>query len=68
MQLKEIEIQIGSDKSLKLDVFWLRDHCRCASCYDYSTFQRKINILDIPDDIKVKEFKLKDEKLEVVCK
>lgn len=63
----EIEILIDDDKGLRLDLLWLRDHCRCNKCYDFSTFQRKINILDIPDDICTKSYDIKDETLEIVC-
>lgn len=64
----EIEIIIDDDKKLKLDLLWLRDHCRCKKCYDHSTFQRKISILDIPDDIGAKSYDLKDGALEIDCK
>lgn len=63
----EIEISLEDDKVLKLDLFWLRDHCRCDSCYNHSTHQRKLNILDISDDIAAKTYEVKGEKLRVVC-
>lgn len=64
----EIEILIEDDKSLKLDLLWLRDHCRCEKCYDHSTFQRKLSILDIPEDIRTENYNIKDETLEIICK
>lgn len=37
---------------LQIAHFWLRDHCRCADCYNDETAQRKQNVLDIPIDIR----------------
>ena len=31
---------------------WLRDHCRCSQCYNSTTHQKELNIVDIPLDIK----------------
>jgi len=50
-----------SGKLLKLNDFWLRDHCRCNDCYNLVTKQRKYNLLDIPADIKAKEYNYKKE-------
>lgn len=58
----------GFPKLLKLNSFWLRDHCRCNQCYDSETFQRKFNLLDIPIDIKPKSSTLDDSLLKVICK
>lgn len=63
----EIEI-IVNENELKIDKFWLRDHCRCESCFDHSTNQRRLNILDIPDNVSTKSYELKDNKLNVQCK
>ncbi|KAG5680014.1 hypothetical protein PVAND_009547 [Polypedilum vanderplanki] len=49
----------------EIDTFWLRDHCRCVHCYNIETFQRKTNILDIPDDINASDFIIKNGKLQV---
>lgn len=63
----EIEITTDGDKSLKLDLLWLRDHCRCEKCYDHETFQRKVNILDIPDDVSTKAYDVHDQTLNITC-
>lgn len=55
-------------KELKIDKFWLRDHCRCDSCFDNSTHQRRKSVLDIPDDIDINSSQLIDSKLIVKCK
>lgn len=31
---------------------WLRDHCRCSSCFHPITKQRLVNMFEIPPDIK----------------
>ncbi|CAO1309539.1 unnamed protein product [Diamesa hyperborea] len=62
----EINLVLADDQVLKLDLFWLRDHCRCVACYDHANHQRKISILEIPDDIAASQFVLENEKLSVV--
>lgn len=64
----EIEIKIDADKTISIDLMWLRDHCRCNECYDAATFQRKISILELPDDLSVKSSSTKDGKVSVICK
>jgi hypothetical protein len=63
----EIELTLETG-NIKLDLFWLRDHCRCELCYDHVNYQRKTNILDIPDDVGIMSHVVEGEKLQVVCK
>lgn len=63
----EITLDFGENLSFNIDVFWLRDHCRCKICYDHSTNQRKLSILDIPDDISVKSLIIKDDSAIITC-
>ncbi|XP_055535607.1 uncharacterized protein LOC129724615 [Wyeomyia smithii] len=51
---------------IHVSYIWLRDHCRCAECYNQETFQRSQSILDIPDDVRPANFTLTDRKLEVL--
>lgn len=64
-------INRSSQEIIKVNLFWLRDHCRCLSCYNCETKQRKYNLLDIPRNIKPKEGGVKYLKdgqlLEVTC-
>ncbi|XP_052751644.1 trimethyllysine dioxygenase, mitochondrial [Galleria mellonella] len=46
---RAIEIQLEKANSIRFEDCWLRDHCRCTSCYHADTFQRAKHILDIPD-------------------
>jgi hypothetical protein len=56
------------DVPLKLDLLWLRDSCRCELCYDQTTFQRKVSILNISDDIAIKNRLFENDVLKIVCK
>lgn len=51
---------------LKLNSFWLRDHCRCSKCYSTS-FQRSFNILDIPLDVDSVEVKNENGIISIKC-
>lgn len=64
----ELDITLDEGRNLKIDLFWLRDHCRCENCYDHSNHQRRLNVLDIPDDISVASHMIDNEKLVVICK
>ncbi|XP_075972688.1 trimethyllysine hydroxylase [Anticarsia gemmatalis] len=46
---RALEVHFGDGNSIKFEDCWLRDHCRCSSCYHAETFQRANHILDIPD-------------------
>lgn len=47
------------EQIFKIDHLWLRDHCRCELCYNHSTFQRRISILEIPNDISPVKFEVR---------
>ncbi|CRL08368.1 CLUMA_CG021242, isoform A [Clunio marinus] len=63
---QELKIKVDEDCSINLDLFWLRDHCRCEACYDHGNYQRKLNILNIPDDIKVSSYEVDNGKVSVI--
>ncbi|XP_026331277.1 trimethyllysine dioxygenase, mitochondrial-like [Hyposmocoma kahamanoa] len=44
-----MEVKFADGKSITFEDCWLRDHCRCSSCYHAATFQRAKHILDIPE-------------------
>ncbi|CAH0397338.1 unnamed protein product [Chilo suppressalis] len=46
---RRLEIKFGDNDSITFEDCWLRDHCRCSTCYHADTFQRAQHILDIPD-------------------
>ncbi|KAI6033285.1 Trimethyllysine dioxygenase [Pisolithus marmoratus] len=45
---------------------WLRDHCRCPSCFHPVTKQRLVNTFQIPRDIKPVHHRASTEGLEIV--
>lgn len=51
---------------IKLNYYWLRDHCRCGKCYDGKTAQRKFNFMDIPLTVRPKNYDV-GETLRVTC-
>ncbi|KAI8439996.1 hypothetical protein MSG28_001436 [Choristoneura fumiferana] len=44
-----LEVQFINGTSITYEDCWLRDHCRCSTCYHADTFQRAQHILDIPE-------------------
>ncbi|XP_069696640.1 trimethyllysine dioxygenase, mitochondrial [Periplaneta americana] len=50
-------------RSIKLNYVWLRDHCRCNTCYNHTTHQRNLDILDIPLNIQPKRSSIQGEEL-----
>ncbi|CAB3258215.1 unnamed protein product [Arctia plantaginis] len=46
---RALEVHFEDRKSIKFEDCWLRDHCRCPSCYHAETYQRANHILDLPD-------------------
>ena len=60
-----LELNLPTE-TLQIDYFWLRDHCRCNLCYNHETFQRKVSLSDIPDDVTVIGSTLEGELFDVV--
>ncbi|XP_045763955.1 trimethyllysine dioxygenase, mitochondrial [Maniola jurtina] len=46
---RALKVLFDDGTSLVFEDCWLRDHCRCSTCYRTDTFQRTQHILDIPD-------------------
>lgn len=66
-----LDIKYGSKgDSLKVDSYWLRDHCRCEKCYNARTSQRLFSLVDMPKDLKAKDvaYLKNDTLLEITCK
>ncbi|XP_072941634.1 trimethyllysine dioxygenase, mitochondrial-like [Epargyreus clarus] len=54
---RALQVDFKNDKTIVLEDCWLRDHCRCSTCYHADTFQRALHLLNIPDT-KIKKFEL----------
>lgn len=50
---------------LRIPHVWLRDHCRCPACYNAKTFQRSIEILDLPLDVKPQRISIENQALKI---
>ncbi|XP_031570571.1 trimethyllysine dioxygenase, mitochondrial-like [Actinia tenebrosa] len=48
----KIKVQWQNGQHSELHNVWLRDHCNCAKCLNQETFQRELDLLEIPLDIK----------------
>ncbi|XP_052896220.1 uncharacterized protein LOC128303335 [Anopheles moucheti] len=57
---------VNTDESVSVSYVWLRDHCRCADCYNVATFQRATSILDLPLDIQPASCEICDEKINII--
>lgn len=59
----------GQDQEpVPVSFIWLRDHCRCNECYNHETFQRTLNVVDIPDDVAPESYEVRDGSLNVIWK
>lgn len=61
----EIEDETKYPGGIRLNHFWLRDHCQCDKCYDKDKAQRKFNLTDINLDIRPLEYSIEEEQLRV---
>lgn len=46
-----VRIEIPNSEPIRILYQWLRDHCRCMKCYNETTHQRKLSVLDFPENI-----------------
>ncbi|KAG0142828.1 hypothetical protein CROQUDRAFT_49717 [Cronartium quercuum f. sp. fusiforme G11] len=46
-----LRVDFGDGKNFNFQYFWLRDNCRCASCFHQFTKQRLLDSFQIPLDI-----------------
>uniref|UniRef100_A0AAG5DFJ6 Trimethyllysine dioxygenase, mitochondrial n=1 Tax=Anopheles atroparvus TaxID=41427 RepID=A0AAG5DFJ6_ANOAO len=57
-----------TQETASVSYVWLRDHCRCAECYNASTFQRSYTILDLPVDIEPASCNINNEWIGITWK
>ncbi|XP_012260020.2 trimethyllysine dioxygenase, mitochondrial isoform X2 [Athalia rosae] len=58
-------IKFPNVKSIPVLYQWLRDHCRCDECYNATTNQRNITILDFPENIAPSKYDCSEGVLQV---
>lgn len=56
-----VSISWADGSSTKFHNIWLRDHCKCKQCYNPATYQKELNILDVPLDIKPTNVSITDQ-------
>eukprot|EP00057_Strongylocentrotus_purpuratus_P032980 XP_789628.3 PREDICTED: trimethyllysine dioxygenase, mitochondrial isoform X1 [Strongylocentrotus purpuratus] len=49
-----LSVTVGN-QTFKASYLWLRDHCRCSSCYEETCHENFVDIVALPDDITPKE-------------
>lgn len=62
----QVQVQWDAKTESLYQHFWLRDHCRCPSCYHPQTRQRLVDTFAIPVDIKPRSVQANEDGLTVV--
>ena len=62
---KNITVKAQRGHDIALNSIWLRENCRCNSCYTHSTNQRKVLFNSFPGDIHPKSQLIQNEQLSV---
>ena len=57
-----LTLELCSER-FELPYLWLRDHCRCNTCYNHSTNQKNILSQDLDHDIRPSQVTLADDLL-----
>lgn len=52
LEKDRLKVQWQNGEKSEFHNVWLRDHCRCEKCFNYSTYQREYDMLHMPLDIK----------------
>uniref|UniRef100_A0A1B6LQH5 trimethyllysine dioxygenase n=1 Tax=Graphocephala atropunctata TaxID=36148 RepID=A0A1B6LQH5_9HEMI len=61
-----LEVKETTHEKLEFGFEWLRENCRCTSCYNGITNQRNVQIFDIRTDIQPTNFSLSHNNLKIV--
>ncbi|KIK62603.1 hypothetical protein GYMLUDRAFT_42059 [Collybiopsis luxurians FD-317 M1] len=66
--MNEKKVAVGWDPRTwsRFHHIWLRDHCRCSSCFHPKTMQRLLNTFEIPSDIQPIKVESTSQGLKVV--
>ena len=63
-----LEVQVPRwPQSIRLSYVWLRDHCRCDSCYNFETQQRRFDVHNIPLNVRPLAVKPSSQVLNIEC-
>ncbi|KAK9761770.1 hypothetical protein K7432_013088 [Basidiobolus ranarum] len=62
---KKLQIEWADGQTSSFHHYWLRDHCRCSSCFHAITKQRLVDTYLIPPEIVAKDVNLVADKVQV---
>lgn len=63
---KGLSLRLG-ERHVQVPLLWLRDHCRCQSCYNSSTFQKNVDTYSL-DNLALLETNVEGDALSIKCK
>ncbi|CAK1578089.1 unnamed protein product [Parnassius mnemosyne] len=64
VQNQTVRIHFKGGQVTDFECIWLRDHCRCSTCYHSNTFQRARHLLDLSDS-NIKNIKSDTEHISI---
>ena len=63
-----VEFRANENNIKKYPYIWLRDHCKCSTCFNQTTEELEFDLSEIPLDIKPSSVKnLKTNFFEIIC-
>ena len=64
-----IEFRTNENNVKKYPYIWLRDHCKCSTCFNQRTEELEFDLSEIPLDIKPSSVRnLNDNCFEIICR
>ncbi|KAK7090881.1 trimethyllysine dioxygenase, mitochondrial-like [Littorina saxatilis] len=60
---KSLSLRLG-ERHVQVPLLWLRDHCRCQSCYNSSTFQKNVDTYSL-DNLALLETNVEGDALSI---
>ncbi len=67
MVSKTYELITADKSSFRVSLKWLRDNCRCPSCYNTVASERRLTVLDLPEELKIDSYEFLKNELVVIC-
>ncbi|CAG5010263.1 unnamed protein product [Parnassius apollo] len=64
IQNQTVKVHFKGGQVTEFECIWLRDHCRCSTCYHSNTFQRARHLLDLSDS-NIKNIKSDTEHISI---
>lgn len=61
------DLKLQGGESWDLNVFWLRDNCRCEKCFDAGMLERRTKITEISPELEISRYDWDLRTLRIVC-